>query len=284
MNMGSINKSLTLTIIISLAVSSLMTIESAFSQSTPKPSIPQFSIRVVDYSYDIPTTYSTDSYTGKQITIPGYHVDDIRVEGKIKNQHFKPYMIPNPDSTSSYDINLNIDFYYNIRYKGHFGNEDEWMNLVGTRDVDFLKQNYGSAYTNFTASGYNARMFQEGAVVDFEVKAFIGFETWGFVGTFPYRILNGEESGWSNTLTVTISKDVSSSSIYATTIDNSPYPTLTSAQKLTPTPTSTTTATPTPTPSIPELPFVVALSLLAIIPLIATILTRKSARLSNFWI
>ena len=49
------------------------------------------------------------------------------------------------------------------------------------QDVDFLKQNYGSEYTNFTASRYNARMFQDGAQVDFQVKALIGFETWGFV-------------------------------------------------------------------------------------------------------
>ena len=110
---------------------------------------------------------TTDSYTGKQVTNPGYHVDDIRVEGKIKNQHFTPYMIPNPNSTNSYNANLNIDFYYNIRYKGHFGKESEWMKLYGTRDVDFLKQNYGSEYTNFTASRYNARMFQDGAVSRF---------------------------------------------------------------------------------------------------------------------
>ncbi len=209
----------------------------------PKPSVPQFSIQVVDYSYDVPTTYSTDPYTGKQITHPGYHVDDIRVEGKIRNQHFTPYTIPNPNSTS----NLNIDFYYSIRYKGHFGDESEWMPLVGTRYVEFLKQKYGSEYTNFTVGGYDARMFQEGAVIDFQVKAVIGFETWGFVGTWPYRILNGEDSGWSNTLTVTISKSTTSSNTYASTIDSSPYPTLISPQTLpNPTPTSPPATTPTP--------------------------------------
>jgi hypothetical protein len=267
-------KALSLISILILAATCILMAESASAQSTPKPSVPQFSIRVVDYSYDVPTTYTTDSYTGKQVTHSGYHVNDIRVEGKIKNQHFTPYTIPNPNSTSSYDTNLNIDFYYNIRYKGHFGNESEWMLLCGTRDVDFLKQDYGSEYTNFTAAGYNARMFQDGAVIDFQVKAHIGFETWGFVGTFPYRILNGEDSGWSNTLTVTISKDTTSSSAYATTIDSSSYPTLTSPQTL-PAPTPPTS---TPTPSVPEFPVLAILPLFAAIPLILIMLRRKTSK------
>ncbi len=165
-------KTITLVLLFILETSSVPVV---LAQLTPQPSIPQFSIQVVDYSYDVPTTYTTYSYTGKQITNPGYHVDDIRVEGKIKNQHFTPYTIPNPNSTNNNDPNFNIDFYYNIRYKGHFGNESEWIQLVGTRDTDFLKQNYGSEYTNFTAAGYNARMFQDGAVIDFQVKAYIGY-------------------------------------------------------------------------------------------------------------
>jgi hypothetical protein len=220
-------------------------IEFVSAQAMPKPSVPQFSIQVIDYSYDVPTTYYTDPYTGKQVANPGYHVEDIRVEGKIKNQHFTSYMIPNPNSTSSYDTHLNIDFYYKIRYKGHFG--DEWNKLGGTRDDDFLKQNYGSEYTNFTAAGYNARQFHEDAQVDFQVEAFIGYETWGFISTWPYRILNGEGSGWSETLTVTISKN-DSSNTYASTIDNTQYPTLTSPQPL-PTPTPTASATPTQSPT-----------------------------------
>ena len=127
--MDRTSKGFSLLLVVILAVSSLMILPVS-AQSMLKPSIPQFSIQVVDYSYDVPTKYSTDSYTGKQITIPGYHVDDIRVEGKIKNQHFTAYTTPNPNSTNRYDTNLNIDFYYNIRYKGHFGNEGEWMQLV----------------------------------------------------------------------------------------------------------------------------------------------------------
>ena len=243
--MGKINKVFSLLFVVILAASSSIVVESVYAQSIPKPSVPQFSIQVVDRSYDVPATYYTDPYTGKQVTNPGYHVDDIRVEGKIKNQHFTPYTIPSPNSTDSYNTNRNIDFYYNITYRGHFGGE--WRKLYGSEDVDYLKQNYDMEYTNFTANKYNAIEFQDGSQVDFQVKAIIGFETWGFVATWPYRILNGEDSEWSNTLTVTISKDTTTGYTYATTIDNLPYPTLTSPQTL-PTP------TPTSTPAMEQLP------------------------------
>lgn len=240
-------KNFALVLILTIAISnlSLLMVKPVSAQSIPKPSVPQFSIQVVDYSYDVPTTYSTDPYTGKQVVNPGYHVDDVRVEGKIKNQDFTPYTIPNPNSTSAYDRNLNIDFYYNISYKGHFG--EDWRMLFGSEDVDFLKQDYGSKYTTFNTSRYNAVEFQDGAQVDFRVKAIIGFETWGFVATFPYRILNGEDSGWSNTLTVAINANSTSSNSFATSIDSLPYPTLTSPQ-------SFSTPTTSPTSAVPEFP------------------------------
>ena len=262
--MRSTTKGFSLILIVTLAVLSLIMIESAFAQSIPKPSVPQFSLKVVDYSYDVPTTYSTDPYTGKQITIPGYHVDDIRVEGKIKNQLFTPYTIPNLNPTGSYNANLEIDFYYNISYKGHFGSE--WRKLFGTEDVDYLKQNYSSEFTIFNVSRYNAVEFQDGDVVDFKVEAVIGYETWGSAGSWPYRILNGEFSGWSDTLKVTINKVTTSSDTYATTIDSSPYPTLT-----TPTPTSPIA----PSPTVPEFASLTLLPLLLFVPLLVALFVRK---------
>jgi hypothetical protein len=237
----------TILLIIALTASSLIMVEFASAQSIPKPSVPQFSIQVVDYSYDTPTTYYTDPYTGKQGKNLGYHVEEIRVEGEIKNQHFNSYSIPNPNTTSRYDTYLTIDFYYDIRYKGRF--EAKWTSLYGGEDYPFLKQEYGNEFTNFTVNKYNTFLrFQDGDQIDFQVRAVIGYETWGFVSTWPYRILNGEGSGWSETLTVTISKN-DSSNTYASTIDNTPYPTLTSPQPL-PTPTPTASATPTQNPTV----------------------------------
>ena len=225
-------------------------VKPATAQTIPKPAVPQFSIQVVDHSYDVPTTNTTDPYSGKQIINPGYHVNDMIVEGKIKNQHFTAYG--------------NIDFYYNISYRGHFAGE--WRKLFGSEDEDFLKQSYGSEYTSFNISRYNAIELHEGDQIDVRIEAVIGSETWGFVSTWPYRILNGEVSGWSDTLTVTDSTDITSSNTYATTIDGSTYPTLISQSLAT----STPTINPTPTPSVPEfpvlaiLPFFVSLFLVAV--------------------
>jgi len=55
------------------------------------PAVPEFTVELVDSSYDVPTTYSTDPYTGKQVTHEGYHVAKRTIEVRIKNQPFKPY-------------------------------------------------------------------------------------------------------------------------------------------------------------------------------------------------
>ncbi len=262
------NMKRTIALIFMLSFLTSSVIMTASAQSIPHPAVPQFSIRMVDYSYDTPTTYTTDPYSGKQVANPGYHVDDIRVEVKIKNQPFTPYTIPNPNATGNYDSDLGIEFYYNISFRGHFGTE--WRQLDGTEDVDYPKQNYGSEYTSFNLSRNNAVEFRDGDQVDVRVKAIIGYETWGFVGTWPYRILNGEDSGWSQTLTITISKDPSSDNTYASTIDGSLYPTLTTPQT---TPTSTTS--PAPTPTVPEFPVLAILPLLVLMPLVITGYMRR---------
>jgi hypothetical protein len=273
------NRTITLiTVLLAIiALNSMVMTETASAQSIPKPAVPQFSIQVVDHSYDNPTTYTTDPYSGKQTANPGYHVDDIRVEGKIKNQPFTPYNVPNPDSTSNYDTYLDIEFYYNISFRGHFGGE--WRKLLGTEDDDYLKQNYGSENTPFNLSRNNAAEFHEGDQIDVRVSAFIGYETWGFTGGWPYRILNGEDSGWSSTLTVTISKDPSDSNIYASTIDNSPYPTITTPP--TTAPTLTQNPSSTPTPSVPELSGAAIMCLLVALPLIAGVVVKTKISKQN---
>ena len=63
--------------------------------SISKPSVPEFSVRIVAYPYDVPpeTTTTIDEYTGKETTTtqPGYHVENKSIEITIKNQPFTPY-------------------------------------------------------------------------------------------------------------------------------------------------------------------------------------------------
>ena len=60
---------------------------------------------MVDNSYNVPPTQTTDPYTGKTTTTEGYRIEKIDIEIKIKNQ--KDSMIE-----------------YQVRTKGHY--EQEW--------------------------------------------------------------------------------------------------------------------------------------------------------------
>ena len=105
-----------------LVLYSLAIVCSDNAQSTSKPSVPEFTLKLVDNSYDEPPipsttpTYTIDPYSGKQTiltpgssAIPGYHVENKTIELWIKNQ---PY---------------SADVYYDVRTKGHFG--ENWTDL-----------------------------------------------------------------------------------------------------------------------------------------------------------
>ena len=82
---------------------------------------PEFTVRLVAHPYDVPPTTTTtiDQYTGKEIvtTTPGYHVENKSIEITVTNQPFIPYT-----DAEGHLINL----YYNVRFKGHFGEESDW--------------------------------------------------------------------------------------------------------------------------------------------------------------
>jgi hypothetical protein len=109
-------KRATMLLISILALSSLVMVSSAFAQSTPKPAVPEFTMKYVDNSYDVPPTYEIDQYTGEDVLVKeGYHVDNKSIEFTFKNQQFAPYS----DSSGK-----KAELYYNFRFKGNYG--DEW--------------------------------------------------------------------------------------------------------------------------------------------------------------
>ena len=110
-------------LILILAASSLIVVKPAHSSIT-KPSVPEFTVKLVDSSYDVPTTYSIDPYTGENVTHAGSHVERRSIEVKIKNQPFTPYY----DESSGW----NISFYYNIRIKGYYS--EDWIELYRASD------------------------------------------------------------------------------------------------------------------------------------------------------
>jgi hypothetical protein len=187
--MDSISKSLSLLLIVVLLItSSLLIIKFANAQTIPKPSIPEFTLKLVSHPYDVAPETTIDPYTGKTvITQHGYHVENKTVEITIKNQ-----VLPKL-SDSNY-------LYYNVSYKGQYGTE--WKYFGYSQYEPIIRQS-NSDYTiiNFENLPVEGQM-------DFRVQAQIGyyseiFYPMQFMDTHFYTFI-GEVSGWSNTQTITI--------------------------------------------------------------------------------
>jgi hypothetical protein len=146
-----------------------------------KPSIPEFTLKYMDNSYDVPPTYGIDEYTGKTIvTKPGEHVDNRTIEITIKNQAFTPFT----DASSGRAINL----YYDIRYKGSFGQDST---------------------AQYTTVSYTLPWNVLEGQINFQVKALKGYvertvEESRIIFVIYNYTVQGAESGWSNTQTITI--------------------------------------------------------------------------------
>jgi hypothetical protein len=192
-----------------LILSSLIMSSSISAQSIPPPSVPEFTVELVDSSYDVPTTYSTDPYTGETVTHEGYHVKRITLEMKIRNQPFVPYY----DADSGW----NISFYYNIRIRGFYS--EDWIGLYYASDgyptqsdSEYTVISLGTLGETGLSLVTNAKMIDvpSGGQVDFQVEAMIGYVSRVYnpnatsqLTMFPWQF-TGETSGWSATQTLTI--------------------------------------------------------------------------------
>jgi hypothetical protein len=233
--MGCKSKSFSLLIILIIAVSSIIIVKTACAQSIPTPSVPEFSLKYVDNSYEVPPTsptYTTDPYTGKQKLVnsgyPSYHVDNRTIELWIKNQ---PYT--NSVGLTTYHI------YYDVRLKGHF--EQNWFENKGNAVVLELASmpfTFNSTVTtseyisnsvplatssNYTVLSFNGNL-DVGAQEDFQVKALIGHDSkfwsapksWFFEvhGDYEPAIAFDNESDWSPTQTFTAPTPTPNGSFY----------------------------------------------------------------------
>jgi hypothetical protein len=206
------SRSVALLLLTVLVLSSVVMVGSVFAESIPKPSVPEFTLKYIDLSYDVPPTYGIDQFTGETvITQEGYHRHNQSAVFKIKNQPFNPYT----DSGGN-----NICLYYNFRAKGHFG--DEWRYYPFT-DSGLSSNRYSSmlftfgSIPEFVASAseytelsvsltnfYSYENLQIGNQIDFQVQAQIGYID--YAGDGHYSFL-GESSGWSETQAITIPND-----------------------------------------------------------------------------
>jgi len=175
-----------------LLFSNLVEVESAFAQSISKPSVPEFTLKYVDTSYDVPSTYSIDSYTGNVTIKAGYHVNKC-LELTIRNQPIYPML------------------FYNVRYKGHF--EDNWTEIFSYQHSFPESQNElfpgslphrsDSEYTIITIPRQISVTENE---IDFQVQA-MEWHTESYGNGKPgLRWTSFESSEWSSTQTITYDK------------------------------------------------------------------------------
>ena len=193
------------------------------------PSVPQFTIKFVNASYTVPTSYSIDPYTGQNVTHPGYYVENSSIVLTITNQPFTSF-IDNINGAP-----WNISLFLNIEMKGHFS--ENWTTPYSA-DLGYLTQS-NSEFTILTfpvvqsgssQSGYDIESYYSlggsydptlegiasGGKVDFQVQALIGYLHRVPNGSgnpffnMPW-VFDGQTSAWSNTQTITIPETTASS-------------------------------------------------------------------------
>ena len=250
LGMGSIGKGFSLLLVVTLAISSLMMVESAFAQSTPKPPVPEFTLKLIDNSYDVPPTSTVNPYTGKTETSGGYHVQGyLEVQIRIKN----------PPSAG---------VFYQVQTKGHFSQNwnaiEYWIGEAGSYypRTPYKEQDYTSEYTILKYDD-NGNLPREGQI-DFRVQTLIGYpvihhtsDHLDLYNTWASFSFNGTASDWSNIQTINMANDAVPA-----------YP-------QNPTSSSNPTTNPTPTPTVPEFPFIIAMIIIVALTFATSIFKRK---------
>lgn len=217
-----------------------MVIEPSLTSATASysTSVPEFSLKIVQKPYDVPPTYTLNPYTGKQVIEDGgYHVQDKSIQITITNQKVTP-----SDGNS---------LMYNIRWKGHYSQSDDWSYLAGEiADAEYAtdyiyasKSDFTVVYGSLTSkdivadSDFFLYTGSQDGEVDIQVQTLIGQST--RVHCAPDMLMGptvrydftGQSSAWSNTQTIDINKN---------TVQSTPTPT----ENTTPQPTTSNTITP----------------------------------------
>jgi hypothetical protein len=210
-------------------------------------SIPEFTLQFESHPYDVPPTFEVNPYTGENVTIhEGNHVENRSIVVTIKNQPVAP----------------NYRLYYNVRYKGHFG--ESWADLYSysMHSSGTLQGASASEYTRIPIAAVYP--FVTGSQVDIQVEAML----WHYIqvyipslsgsGNYEKRFTMSETSGWSNTQTITINDN-------STTANHSPSPS------------PSLTASPSPSSIVPEMnPAVVTLTFTVLTIGCAIVFTRRN--------
>jgi hypothetical protein len=205
------SRAIILILILILAASSMLGVETANAQSIPTPSVSTFSLAFIDHSYDMPGATVDDGYIGPHY-VPAHHNRNGTIEITIANQPFTQYVDAN---------NHTIALYFHIRCKGHLDSTwivypDQGM-YVETSDS---QNSVFSYYFNEEYVGDHAGRvpnIPEDGRLDFQVETFIGYSSTICTSIAQrvddyYTFFTGETSGWSNTQTISLNDGSTSTS------------------------------------------------------------------------
>lgn len=217
--MRSLSKSLILLLIVLLATPSLSLIKPISAQSTPKPSVPEFSLAIVARPFDVAPSTTVNPYTGQTaITSQGYHVQNISIDITIRNE---------PSVT-----------FYQVQFKGNYG--DNWVIFSDTNRITPIQlgEYHPQSNSDYTVisipinsdqplrpSGEQVGSitnFPAGVQINFQVRALMGqpeVKQAGLMGDMVF--FNGITGDWSNTQTITTPYSAASTTPDST-VPNSP--------------------------------------------------------------
>lgn len=213
-----VDKPVALLLITILAVSSLITIKPALAQvGVTTPSIPAFDVTLQTYPHYIPPTYGVNPSTGKAVmTKEGYTEVEKWVRVEIGGQPFLRY------NNSAGQL---ISLFYNVRFKGN--HDTSWESIPHLRYEDAgtfvdsssigLLINIGFKGIKGPAEGWMELLEPNAAQIDFQVEALIGYYD-------SNDVFVGQSSGWSNTQTLTISDNSSTTTSGTSPSGNSGTP------------------------------------------------------------
>jgi hypothetical protein len=150
-----------------LSIVPLLVSGAYFANAIVPPPAPDFTLRYMDNSYDVPSTYEIDPYTGKNTTTAdSYHVENKSITLTIKNP-----AVLGPEI-----------LFHNISTKGHYENQSNWryiylingdggMVYLKASDYEYTMLVFGSTNNNGSDS-YSLRIsgIKADAKIDFAVK------------------------------------------------------------------------------------------------------------------
>jgi hypothetical protein len=247
----------------------LLTVRTASAQTVSTPLVPEFTVKFVNDSYYVPPTYGVDQYSGKTVQTGGgfaWFNETIQI------------IIINPQPFTVYrDQDGNwISLYYNVEYKGHFG--QSWMeDEVSHGDIVVFGLGDSGYDENVGAPFVPLGDLSAGDQVDFRVQTQIGYYnyTWTGVGNdmspSDYTsVFIGKSSAWSSVQTFAM-PETSISTYSSSDPTQSPTSTPTTTLILSP----TMTETPTLSQSVPELSWLTIVPLLLFVFSVAVIVRRR---------